>query len=161
SQSPAPRAGADGTGREPLNLWLASGLAVVAAAALLLVRRPERSALRLTRHSFLDTLHADHLHLFNGSLEIVLTCDPRAREAEFGRLAQPLLAALHRTYLASQADLAEHYQAGRQRPIAQRGYDRQQDGEIRGRLVDLDPAYGVHEHVLIECRHPGVTMQHG
>ena len=38
SQSPAPRAGADGTGRETLYLWLASALAVVAAAALLLVR---------------------------------------------------------------------------------------------------------------------------
>ena len=38
TQTPAPRAGADGTGRETLYLWLASALAVVAAAALLLVR---------------------------------------------------------------------------------------------------------------------------
>ena len=50
----------------------------------------------------------------------------RVREAELGRLAQPLLAALHRPHLPRQADFAKNDELGRQGHVLERGHDREQ-----------------------------------
>ncbi len=72
-------------------------------------------------------------------------------EPELGRLAQPLLPARRRAHFAGQPHLAEHHQAARQRPVAQRRTDRQQHRQIGRGLADAHAADRIDEHVLVEA----------
>jgi serine/threonine-protein kinase len=109
---------------------------------------------------FFHPRHADRFDALDRGLREIGARHDRARVAQLGCLAQPLLAALDRAHFAREPDFAEHHQLGRQRPVAQRRDDRQHDRQIGGRLVDLHAADRIDEHILIECRYAGVTVQH-
>src|SRR5471030_1871205 len=87
-----------------------------------------------------DALDGDDGHALDGLLGRVGLGYHRQRKAQFGRLAQPFLAARRRTDLAGQADFAKHHEAARQRLVAHRRVYRQQHGQVGRRFGDLDAA---------------------
>jgi hypothetical protein len=84
----------------------------------------------------------------------------RPLEAQPGRLAQPPLEAVHAAQLACQPNLAGADRAAEQRPIAQRGGERERQRQVERGLVDADPADEAGVDVVAGQADAGAPAQH-
>src|SRR6266496_711905 len=107
----------------------------------------------------IDALGRYYLRVFNGLFWFVKAWDEELPEPELRRFPDPVLPTLDGPDLAGQADLAEDKRLRGQRPAGERRMDGQQNGEIRGGLVDPHAPDGVDEDVIARGLHAVVTMQ--